>query len=155
MIINCCFKVGEIMPRFLPMMYRFSSSSSSPTWQLSRVYSVSIVLWWADSFIARSWWNWGEAAACRRTAHQRDTSFFDSLAELSKSHIFLSLFFLGFSRVIGHFSASSRLVGCLLPWPDPCCGCNRGRHSYWFTGGFSTQPPSVRASLKDQETVLK
>lgn len=119
------------------------------------VYSLSIILWWADSFIARSWWNWGEAAACRRTEHQRDTSFFYSLAGLSKSHIFLSLFSSAFFQVIGHFSASSRLVGCLLPWPDPCCGCNRGQHIYRFTGGFSTQPPSLRAFLKDQGTVLK
>lgn len=127
-------------------MYRFSSSSSSsPTWQLSRVYSVSIILWRADSFIAGSWQNWWEAAAWRRTEHQRDTSFFYSLAELSKSRIFRSLFSSAFSQVIGHFSASSRLVGCLLPWPDPCCGCNRGQRFYQFTGGFSTLPPQSKS----------
>lgn len=55
---------------------------------------------------------------------QCDTSFFYSLAELSKSHIFPSPFSPAFTQVIGHFAASLGQVGCLLPWPDPCCCCN-------------------------------
>lgn len=136
------------------MMHR--SCSSSPTRQLSRVYSVSIILWWADSFIAGSWQTRWEAAACRSTEHQRYTSFFYSLAELSKSHIFPSLFSLAFSQVIGHFSASFQ-----AGWVRAAIGLTPAAAvigdgiSTDSLGAFSTQPSEERASLKDQETLLK
>ena len=78
-----------------------------------------------------------------------DTSFFYSLAELSKSHIFPSPFSPAFTQVIGHFAANFGQVGCLLPWPDPCCCCNGGQHFYQFAGGFSTlwPPSSLRREL--------
>lgn len=67
---------------------------------------------------------------------QCDTSFFYSLVELSKSHIFPSPFSPAFTRVIGHFAASLGQVGCLLPWPDPCCCCNGDSVSTSSLGAF-------------------
>lgn len=72
-----------------------------------------------------------------------DTTFFYSSAELS---IFPSSFSLAISVVIGPFSASCGLDGCLLLWPDPCCHCNGGQRFCRFTGGFSTWLSEERAS---------
>lgn len=135
-----------------------SSSSSSPTWQLSRADSKQS--WFSFNHPLMSWqfycWILAEQVRGCRPERQRDTSFFYSLAELSKSHIFPSLFSPAFSLVIGHFSASFRLVGCLLPWPDPRCSCDRGRHFSRFTGGaYFTQPSQERAPLKERGTALK
>ncbi len=69
---------------------------------------------------------------------QCDTSFFYSLAELSKSHIFPSPFSPAFTQVIGHFAANFGQVGCLLPWPDPCCCCNGDSISTRSLGLFLT-----------------
>lgn len=76
--------------------------------------------------------------------HRRDTSFFYSLAELSKSRIFPSPFSSAFTQVIGHFAANFGQLGCLLPWPDPCCCCNGDSISTSSPGAFSTpRPPSL------------
>ncbi|KAG7503347.1 hypothetical protein JOB18_036765 [Solea senegalensis] len=43
----------------------------------------------------------------------------------SKGHVNPPASERAFTQVIGHFAANFRQVGCLLPWPDPCC-CSNG-----------------------------
>lgn len=71
-----------------------------------------------------------------------DTSFFYSLAELSKNHIFRGPFSPAFTQVIGHFAANFGQVGCLLPWADPCCCCNGDSISTSSLGAFPHCNPS-------------
>jgi len=81
---------------------------------------------------------------------QCDTSFFYSLAELSKRKFFSSSFSPAFTQVIGHFAANFGQVGCLLPWPDPCCCCNGHSISTSSLGAFPHCDPQLseeRAAL--------
>lgn len=85
--------------------------------------------------------------------HPPDTSFFYSLAELSKSHIFPSPLSPAFPQVIGHFAANFGQVGCLLPWPDPCCCCNGDSISTSSLGAFPRRDPQLseeRAALSTE-----
>lgn len=82
-----------------------------------------------------------DSAACSNFEVSICHYFFYSLVELSKSRILPSLFPPAFTRVIGHFAANFRQVGCLLPWPDPCCCCNGDSISTSSAGGSSTLWP--------------
>lgn len=94
--------------------------------------------------------------ACRSTELQRYTSFFYSLAELSKKPYFSESFLPGlFSGNWSFFSQFSGWLGACCHGLTPAAAVIGDGISTDSLGAFSTQPSEERASLKDQEMLLK